>query len=102
MSDLNLNPQVDGNMIRLRLPDLTEERRKELAKIVRRNAEDGKIVIRNIRRGFLEELKAQEINSEVTEDDLKKGQQDIQKETDEFIKKIDDMVSAKESEIMTV
>ncbi|MFT5170666.1 MAG: ribosome recycling factor [Candidatus Marinamargulisbacteria bacterium] len=101
-SDLNLNPMVDGSTIRLPLPDLTEERRKELVRLVKQQAEDGKISVRNIRREFLDALKGQEKNKEISKDDEKKQQDEIQKTTDSNIKFIDEMASQKESEILTI
>ena len=101
-SDLNLTPQTEGALVRLRLPELTEERRKDLVKVIRKEAEDGKIAIRNLRRDEMDLLKAQEKEKEITEDDLKRGQDEIQKTTDEFIAKIDTEVKSKESEIMTI
>ena len=101
-SDLNLNPQVDGSTIRLPLPDLTEDRRKELVKLVKQQAEDGKVSIRNIRREFLDSLKAQGKNKEISQDEEKKQQDTIQKITDSNIKIIDDLASQKESEILTI
>ena len=98
-SDLNLNPQTDGAIIRLRLPDLTEERRKELIKIVKKEAEDSKISLRNIRRDHLDTIKKDD-NS--TDDDLKYEQEQVQKIIDSFTRDIDAMVAKKESEILTV
>ena len=101
-SDLNLNPQTEGALIRLRLPELTEERRKDLVKLIRSEAEEGKVNIRNIRREEIDALKAQEKAKEITEDDLKRDQDDVQKQTDAFIAKIDADVREKESDLMTV
>lgn len=101
-SDLNLTPQTEGTVIRLRLPELTEERRKELVKVIRKEAEEGKVAIRNLRRDEIDSLKTQEKSKEITEDDLKRGQEEVQKITNEFIDKIDAEVKSKESEIMTV
>lgn len=101
-SDLNLTPQTEGALVRLRLPELTEERRKDLVKVIRKEAEEGKIAIRNLRRDEMDRLKSQEKDKEITEDDLKRAQDLAQKTTDDFIAKIDAEVKAKESEIMTV
>lgn len=101
-SDLNLNPQTEGTVIRLRLPDLTQDRRKELVKLVRKYAEEAKVALRNVRRSYIDELKAQEKNGEISEDDSKKSQDNAQKEIDRFSNEVDEMVKKKESEIMTV
>ena len=97
-SDLGLNPNNDGKIIRLEIPQLTEERRKELSKI----AEDSKVVIRNIRRDANETIKKMEKKKEVTEDDSKEGQENIQKLTDKKIKAIDEIKAKKEKEVMAV
>ena len=99
ISDLGINPQNDGKIIRLVFPQLTEERRKELAKQVRKYGEEGKVAVRNIRRDAMEELKAQQKTSEITEDDYKNSEKDIQKITDDFIAKIDKATVAKEKEL---
>ncbi|MBA4536220.1 ribosome recycling factor [Bacillus aquiflavi] len=101
-SDLGLNPTSDGNLIRIVIPALTEERRKELVKVVKKEAEDAKIAIRNIRRDGNEELKKLEKNGDITEDDLRGYTDDIQKLTDEYIGKIDQVTKEKENEIMEV
>ena len=97
-SDLGLNPNNDGKIIRLEIPQLTEERRKELSKKVSKIAEDSKVVIRNIRRDANETIK----KKEVTEDDSKEGQENIQKLTDKKIKVIDEIKAKKEKEVMAV
>ena len=101
-SDLGLNPSNDGKVIRINIPPLTEERRKELAKIAKGNAENTRIAVRNVRRDANEELKKIQKSGEITEDDLKKGETDIQKLTDTYIGKIDALLAAKEKEIMEV
>jgi len=101
-SDLGLTPSNDGSLIRLTIPQLTEERRKELVKVVKKEGEDAKIAIRNIRRDGNEELKKLEKNGEITEDDLRGYSDDIQKLTDDHIKKIDEITKEKEQEILAV
>lgn len=102
MSDLGINPQNDGIVIRLTFPPLTEERRKNLAKDVKSEAENAKIAIRNIRRDSLEKLKAMKKSSAITEDDLKDGEDEMKKITEEFTKKIDAVAAEKEAEIMEI
>ncbi len=99
-SDLGINPQNDGRVIRLVFPQLTEERRKELAKQVRKYGEDGKVAIRNIRRDAMDCIKKLKKNSEITEDDQKKAEKDLQELTDKYIKKVDDACGIKEKELM--
>jgi len=101
-SDLGINPNNDGKVIRLVFPVLTEERRKELAKTVKKYGEEAKVAIRSIRRDAIEKYKAQQKNSEITEDDLRTAEKDIQNLTDEYIKNIDKVVENKEKEIMEV
>ncbi|SEM47914.1 ribosome recycling factor [Mesobacillus persicus] len=101
-SDLGINPSNDGSMIRLAIPQLTEERRKELAKQVRKESEDAKIAIRNIRRDGNDDLKKLEKNGEITEDGLRGYSDDIQKLTDEFINKVDQITKDKEKELLEV
>ena len=101
-SDIGINPQNDGTVIRLAFPPLTEERRKTLVKDVKATAENAKVAIRNIRRDAIEKLKAMKKNSEITEDDLKFGEGEVQKITDDFIKQVDSVASAKEAEIMEI
>lgn len=101
-SDIGINPQNDGSVIRLAFPPLTEERRKTLVKDVKATAENSKVAIRNIRRDAIEKLKAMKKNSEITEDDLKFGEGEVQKITDDFIKQVDAVASAKEAEIMEI
>ena len=101
-SDLNLNPQAESTVIRIQLPDLTEERRKEFVKLIKSYAEEAKVTIRNIRRDEIDALKKQEKNNDITEDDLKNEQTTIQKTTDSFIASIDDVTEQKEKEIMKI
>jgi ribosome recycling factor len=100
VSNLGLNPKSDGNLIRLPLPPLSEERRKDLVKNCKKTAEDNKVVVRNIRREGNDRLKDAEKKKEITEDQLKKGTDEIQKLTDKYIKLIDDTLANKEKEIM--
>ncbi len=101
-SDLGLTPNVDGTAIRLSVPPLNEERRKDLAKLVKKKAEDGKIAVRNVRHKAHDDIKTQLKSHEITEDDNKRMQESLQKLTDRFIKDIDTLVVAKEKEIMEV
>lgn len=100
MSDIGINPQNDGTVIRLIFPPLTEERRRDLGKNVRKMGEDFKVSVRGIRRDAIEKLKAMKKNSEITEDDLANGEKKIQTLTDKYCKEIDDTAAAKEKEIM--
>ena len=99
-SDLGINPQNDGRAIRLVFPQLTEERRKDLAKQVKKYAEESKVAVRNIRRDAMEKFKAQKKKSEITEDDLKIVEKDMQKLTDDYIKEVDKIAAKKEQELM--
>jgi ribosome recycling factor len=101
-SELGLTPANDGKLIRLSIPPLTEERRKQLIKIVRKKAEEAKVVIRNIRRESNEEIKKLEKEKHLSEDDVKKSQDEIQKMTDAIILKVDEVLQHKEKEIMEV
>ena len=101
-SDIGINPQNDGVVIRLIFPQLTEESRKELGKDIRKQAEESRIAIRNIRRDAVDKAKKMEKNGEITEDDLKDALEDIQDYTDKFIKEIDTISADKEKEIMSV
>ena len=101
-SDIGINPQNDGSVIRLTFPPLTEDRRKELAKDVQKMGESSKVAIRSIRRDAIEKLKAMKKNSEITEDDLKDGEKEVQKITDGFIDEIEKVAAAKEKEIMEI
>ena len=101
-SDLGINPANDGKIIRLVFPELTEERRKDLVKTVRKKGEESKVAIRNIRRDLNDQIKKQKKDSLITEDDQKKLEEKGQKMTDEFIKDIDTILSAKDKEILSV
>ncbi len=101
-SDLGINPSNDGRIIRLVFPPLNEERRRELVKEVAKVCEDGKVAIRSIRRDAIEKYKAMKKNGELTEDDLKKAENDIQKLTDQFCKKADEAAAAKSKEITEI
>ncbi|MBE6729489.1 MAG: ribosome recycling factor [Ruminococcaceae bacterium] len=100
ISDIGINPQNDGTAIRLSFPPLTEERRKEIVKEVKKMAEDSKVSVRNIRRDSLEKLKALKKNNQITEDDEKNGEKKIQNITDKFCKEIDILAAAKEKEVI--
>ncbi|MCL1982442.1 MAG: ribosome recycling factor [Clostridiales bacterium] len=102
IANLGINPANDGKAIRLAIPQVTEERRKELTKLVRKMGEDCKVAVRNERRTANEELKKMEKATEITEDDLKNDLDDVQKKADKAIKDIDDIVAAKEKEILEV
>ena len=102
MSDLGINPTNDGRVIRLIFPEMTEERRKELSKDVKKKGEAAKVAIRNIRRDANDTLKKMNKANEITEDDLKNGEDEIQKMTDKYIEKVDKEVELKSKEIMTV
>ena len=101
-SDLGINPQNDGRVIRLLFPQLTEERRKDLIKQVRKYGEESKTAIRNIRRDAMEDFKAQKKKSEITEDDQKNAEKDMQKLTDDYVKQIDQLVEKKEKELSEI
>ena len=101
-SDLGINPQNDGRVIRLVFPQLTEERRKDLTKQVKKYAEDAKVAMRNIRRDGMDHVKKLKKNSEITEDDQKKAEKDLQVLLDKYIKKVDDALAAKEKELMAI
>lgn len=102
MSDLGINPQNDGKVIRLVFPQLTEERRKELAKQVKKYAEEAKVAMRNIRRDGMDYVKALKKKSEITEDEQKKAEKDLQDLLDKYIKKADAALAAKEKELMAI
>nr|WP_218646172.1 ribosome recycling factor [Bacillus altitudinis] len=101
-SDLGITPTSDGNVIRIAIPALTEERRKELVKVVRKYSEEAKVAVRNVRRDANDELKKLEKNGEITEDELRSSTEDVQKLTDEYVAKIDEVTKDKEKEIMEV
>lgn len=102
ISDLGINPQNDGRVIRLVFPQLTEERRKELTKQVKKYAEDAKVAMRNIRRDGMDYVKNLKKKSEITEDDQKKAEKDLQDILDKFIKRVDEALAAKEKELMAI
>ena len=101
-SDLGINPQNDGRVIRLVFPMLTEERRKELAKQVRKYAEEAKVAMRNIRRDGMDYIKKLKKKAEITEDDQKKAEKELQDLLDKYIKKVDEATAAKEKELMAI
>lgn len=101
-SDLGINPQNDGRVIRLVFPQLTEERRRELTKQVKKYGEDAKVAVRNIRRDAMDKFKAQKKKSEITEDDLKIIEKDLQKLTDDYIKEVERIADEKEKELMEI
>jgi len=102
LSDVGLTPSNDGSVIRLNIPPLTSERRKELVKIAAKYAEEGKVAIRNIRRDAVDFIRKQEKNSEISKDESRDQQDDIQKLTDKYTKKIDELLADKEKDITTV
>ena len=102
MSDLGINPQNDGRVIRLIFPQLTEERRKDLSKQVKKYAEDAKVAMRNIRRDGMDYVKKLKKNNEITEDDQKKAEKDLQDMLDKYIKKVDAALAAKDKELMSI
>ena len=101
-SELGINPQNDGKVIRLVFPQLTEDRRKDLAKQVKKYGEEAKVAVRNIRRDAMEKFKKQQKASEITEDDYKTIEKDIQKMTDDYIKKVDALTEKKEKELFEI
>ena len=101
-SDIGINPQNDGRVIRLSFPPLTEERRKEIVKEVRKTAEDNKVAVRNTRRDAIEKLKALKKSNTITEDDVADGEKQIQNLTDKYCKEIDELAALKEKEIMEI
>lgn len=102
ISDIGITPTNDGKALRIAFPPLTEERRKEIVKTIHKNGEEAKIAVRNVRRDAMDKFKAMKKNSEITEDDLKNCEKDVQNITDKFCDKIDAVCAAKEKEIMTV
>jgi len=98
-SDLGINPSNDGKLIRLAFPQLTEERRKDLVKQIKKYGEESKVAVRNVRRDAMEAYKKQQKASEITEDDLKNSEKDLQKITDQYIKNVDDLTVKKEKEL---
>ncbi|MGI6226177.1 MAG: ribosome recycling factor [Peptococcales bacterium] len=101
-SDLGLNPSNDGTVIRIAIPQLTQERRKELVKVIKKKAEEAKVGIRNIRRDANESLKSLEKSKEISEDENKKSQDDVQKLTNKYILEVDKVLAAKEQELMEI
>lgn len=101
-ADLGLHPASDGSAIRLAVPQLSEERRKELVRLVQKRAEDGRVAVRNIRRNALEELREMERNKDISQDDLKRAQDKLQQLTDKFIVEVDKTAKAKEAELLEV
>ena len=101
-SDIGINPQNDGSVIRLTFPSLTEDRRKEIVKDIKKMSEDSKVAIRSIRRDAMDKIKKMQKSAEITEDDLKDGEEELQKITDGFIKDVDSIATAKEKEIMEI
>ena len=102
VSDLGINPQNDGRVIRLVFPQLTEERRKDLTKQVKKYGEEAKVAVRNIRRDAMDSIKGMKKKSEITEDEQKTAEKDLQKVTDDYVKKIDDLTAKKEKELMEI
>ena len=101
-SDIGITPTNDGTVIRLVYPELTEERRKELAKDIKKKGENAKVAIRNIRRDAIDAIKKKGKKDSISEDEIKGYEDDVQKSTDAYVKKIDDAIDAKSKEIMTV
>ncbi len=101
-SDLGLNPSNDGKLIRLVIPILTEERRKDLAKLVKKNGENAKVAVRNVRRDLNDQLKKMEKDKEISEDDKKLAEDEIQKITDKYIEEIDNVTKTKEEELLEI
>ena len=102
MADIGINPQNDGKVIRLNFPQLTEEHRKTLVKDVSKRGEEAKVAVRNIRRDSIDDVKKMKKNNEITEDDLKDGEKEIQDITDSYIKQVDEMTKKKEQEILSI
>ena len=101
-SNLGLNPSTDGANLRITIPELTEERRKDLAKVVRQTADDGRVSIRQVRRDAIDELRKQEKASDISEDDSRREQAAVQKLTDQYIEQVDELLTAKEEELLTI
>jgi len=101
-SDLGLTPNNDGQIIRLPIPQLTEERRKEMVRLIHKMAEEGRVAVRNVRRDVLNEMKRAERDGELSQDELKSAQDDVQKLTDAEVKAIDGLMAVKEAEILEV
>ena len=101
-SDIGINPNNDGKTIRLVFPQLTEERRKELCKTIKKYGEESKVSVRSVRRDIMDKFKTMKKNSEITEDDMKQGEKDLQKIVDKFCNEIDKMVAEKEKEVLSI
>ncbi|MBQ7757207.1 MAG: ribosome recycling factor [Oscillospiraceae bacterium] len=101
-SDIGINPINDGSVLRLTFPQLTEERRKDLVKEIKKTGEESKVALRSIRRDIMDKFKTMKKNNEITEDDLKNCEKDVQNVTDKFVKNVDDMIAKKEAEIMSI
>ena len=101
-SDIGINPNNDGKVIRLSFPELNEERRKEIVKDIRKMAEEAKVAVRSIRRDGIDEAKAMQKNSEISEDELKGAEDKIQKLTDKYVEEVDKVLAAKEKEVMSI
>lgn len=101
-SDLNLNPQDDGQNIRITIPALTQERRRDLTKVVSKRGEEARVAIRNVRRDAINDLRDLEKEKLISEDDLRRGQEQVQDKTNVYIKKVDDIIQDKEKDIMTI
>lgn len=101
-SDIGINPQNDGKVIRLAFPQLTEEHRRELTKDIAKRGEEAKVAIRNVRRDFMDELKKMKKNSEITEDDLRDGEEQLQKITDDYVKQAESTAKKKEQEVLSI
>ena len=101
-SDIGINPNNDGKVIRLSFPELNEERRKEIVKSIKKMAEESKIAVRSIRRDANDKIKALKKSDDISEDEVKKGEDNVQKVTDSFVKDVDSIIAAKEKEIMSI
>ena len=101
-SDLGLNPASDGNAIRIKIPQLSEERRKDLVKLVHKRAEEGRVAVRNVRRNAVEELKQMERGKDISEDERKRAQEQVQQLTDTFVAEVDEVAKVKEAELLEV
>ncbi|MDY6917755.1 MAG: ribosome recycling factor [Chloroflexota bacterium] len=101
-SDLGLNPASDGNAIRIKIPQLSEERRKDLVRLVHKRAEEGRVAVRNVRRNAVEELKQMERDKDISEDERKRAQEQVQQLTDTFVAEVDEVAKVKEAELLEV
>jgi ribosome recycling factor len=102
VADLGLNPSSDGQLVRIVIPPLTEERRKDMGKLIRKMGEDAKVAIRNARRDGNDALKKLEKNKDISEDEQKRGEKDVQDLTDQYVKKVDELVAGKEKELLEI